>query len=158
MWGQKKPRRPARGTRIEWTQTNFDRPARNSELVPEWKDPTAQAVSTNHAIPADYQSPPEVTDTLAQSLYIGGSVVAKCDLMLGDKGVYPFAALQRFYGSPGTPVPVPKGSLLMYAGAIPTVERKNFEGRKLDVRVFKHTFITPHGRCIIHDFALIRPA
>jgi hypothetical protein len=154
-----RPTRKAKGSRIEWSGPRPVGPPKRGELIPVWKDPVIEAAVKTRATPASYQRPPEVTDELIESLVNGGAVIAKHDLMLGEKGVYPFAALQRFYGPVGAPVPVPCGSLLMYAGVLRSTERKWLDGGgHADVQVFKHTFITPHGRCIIHDFSLIRPA
>lgn len=99
-----------------------------------------------------------VTDELEACLYNGGSVIALRDLGLGPRGVYPFPALEYFYGPPGAPPAVPKGSLMMYAGLCRSTESMyvNGVGYK-NVQVYKHTFITPHGHCIIHDFSLIGP-
>lgn len=160
MWGQKKPVRRAKGTRVEWTGGKRPpRPPKKKELRPVFKDPTVAASIRNRARPASYHQPPEVTDAMEDAMVPGGAVVALCDLQLGEQGVYPFPALERFYGSPGCTVTVPRGSLLMYAGCIRTLERKWLtSGGYKDVQVFKHTFITPHGRCIIHDFTAIKPA
>lgn len=102
-----------------------------------------------------------LTVELETCMVLGGCVVAKVDLQVGyDMGVYPFHLLERSYGQPGGTVPVPKGSLLMYAGAVRCTERKwhDEHRRYVNVEVYKHTFVTPHGRCIIHDFTLIGPA
>lgn len=159
MWGQKKPRRKAKGTRIDWTSKPTELPPKKGELRPVWKNPEVEAQVKSRATPAEYQPIPEVTPELEGSLVPGGSVVAAHDLSLGERGVYPYPALVRFYGGTGGSVPVPKGSLLMYAGCLRSLERKwvPAQGRYVNVQVHKHTFITPLGRCIIHDFGLIRP-
>lgn len=164
MWGQKKPIRKARGVQVTWkdgkkpTAPPAGARPKKWELRPVFKDPTVAASIKNRPRPAGYRQPPEVSDELEAAMVPGGSVVALHDLQVGEQGVYPYPALERFYGSPGRTVPVPKGSLLMYAGCIRAVERKYFAmGGYKDVNVFKHTFITPHGRCIIHDFTLIGP-
>lgn len=144
-----------------WTGT---RPKPAAHLNPldgilVFNDPNMARAIRERAIPAGYQRPPEITDALEACLYAGGTVVALFDLGLGQRGVYPFPALERFYRHPeGTP-PVPKGSLLMYAGMLRATERMYVPsaGEYKNIQVFKHTFITPHGHCIIHDFRLIGP-
>ena len=163
MWGQKKPLRKAKTTRIAWTsRPKADEvPPKKRDLRAAWKDPETEAMARNRVEPAHYQPLPVASPELEANLVPGGSVVATRDLCLGERGVYPYPALVIFYGSPDASVPVPKGSLLMYAGELRSTERRsvrvNGEYRYVNVQVTKHTFITPHGRCIIHDFNLIRP-
>jgi hypothetical protein len=71
-----------------------------------------------------------------------------------DVGVYQFAPLEEFNGDESM-AHVPMGSLLVYAGPVYEMERQCINGRYIDVMAIKHTFITPLGRCIIHDFNLI---
>lgn len=73
-----------------------------------------------------------------------------------DRGVYRFAPLMRYRGPVGA-APIPRGSLLMYSGTVRETERKTISRKKIDVWILKHTFITPMGRCILHDFRHIRP-
>lgn len=149
------------------------RPPRRSpsELIPVWNDPMVGAAIRSHVTPASYQHPPEIDDELIEALSTCQPIAARFDLIVGqDKGVYPFFPLERFRGQPGGTVPISQGSILAYAGIVRTTERKWVDGgggfggfpfaeqRPVDVQVFKHTFITPLGRCIIHDFGLVRPA
>jgi len=157
MWGEKKPIRKARGSKIAWT--GGVKPAkkeRKSTLVAVFKDPGMKDAIRNRALPAVYREPPVVSDELEAACALGSALVAKFDMQVSfERGVYPFPPLDRFYGSPGASIPVPKGSLLVYAGPVASTERKYVGGKAIDVRVYKHTFITPYGRCIIHDFNLI---
>lgn len=89
-------------------------------------------------------------------LQVGSAVMAKRELTLGsDRGIYPFAPLELFRGAAGTS-PIPIGSLLVYTGMIRTTERKRLNGKNFDVRVMKHTFVTPLGRCIVHDLNVLQ--
>lgn len=163
MWGQKKPIRKARGTKVDWKGGKKPQPTKPKkyQMRPVFNDPTVGAAIRNRARPAGYQQPPEVSDALEAAMVPGGSVVALQDLALGEKGVYPLHALVRHWPSGGQAILIVKGSLLMYAGAVRATERKwvtiNGITTHKDVSVFKHTFITPHGHCIIHDFSLIAP-
>ena len=133
-------------------------PPRSSELRAVWK--IDQAATLNRAVPAAERPQPIVAPDLECSLVPGGSVVTTRDLMVGEKGVYPFPTLETFYGSPGgSGVVVRAGSLLMYAGTIRSTERRwvSEANRYVNLQVHKHTFITPYGRCIIHDFQFLRP-
>ena len=61
--------------------------------------------------------------------------------------------LARAFLAPGiqVPAPIPKGSLLIYAGTMQVNEVKHSarSGRNYEFKVLKHTFITPVGHCII---------
>ncbi len=163
MWGPKKARRKARGTKVAWTNGSPPpKPPRKRDRALVWKDKVVEARATApRATPANYQFPPEVSEALESAIQNGRALVAKYDMALGDLGVYPFPTLDRLWRFPNAAdiAAVSKGSLLMYAGAVRSTERKWLsEGNHADVQVVKHTFITPRGRCIIHDFSLIDPA
>lgn len=140
MWGFKKPRQPARGTAIEW------------------KDPSIGPKGTaRQHVPSRYKAPKEVPAEVIDWLVVGAPVMATCDLQLAtDRGVYPFAPLMQYRGEPGM-CPIPRGSLLMYTGTVRGTERKRISGKLLDFQVLKHTFVTPQGRCILHDLRHIKP-
>lgn len=162
MRGQRKPRRKAKASQIHWVGGKPIKQStpKKSEMVPVFNDKAFRDAIRNRVEPSDYHDPPVVNEALQACMVPGGSVVATHDLCLGERGIYPFVALERCYRSQVSQVVVSKGSLLMYAGSIQTVERAwNAQTeRYLHIQVRKHTFITPHGRCIIHDFSLIRPA
>lgn len=117
--------------------------------------------------PSNYHLPPELGNELLVALSSGAAIMAAHDLGPGpDKGAYPFSPLEVFRGPVGVPVPIPLGSILVYAGVVRASEHMlsneqtwhTKQHRSLSIQVLKHTFITPIGRCIIHDFSLIRPA
>lgn len=132
---------------------------------PEWNDAITGPIAALAAAPAYYREPSPIPLDVAAVLDVGGAVVAAFDLCLSpDRGVYPFAPLVRYFGDPANP-PIKQGSLLMYTGQIRVTERRprpnagfHSNNKDLTVRVMKHTFITPMGRCIVHDLDLLRPA
>lgn len=151
---------PLRKGKVQWTAARPKPPPHlQSRGRPVFNDPNMLKAIRGRPRPVGYHQPPELSDELEACMYTGGCVVALRDLGLGERGVYPFPALELFYGQPGCLPAVPKGSLLMYAGLVRSTERMYVEGLgHKDVQVYKHTFITPHGHCIIHDFCLIGPA
>ena len=128
-----------------------------SDTTIEWKDPQTGPISSRRMIPAKYQAPVALkNDKILDALVIGHPVMAKFDMKISaDRGVYPFASLEKYSSDDGK-APVPKGSLLMYAGPVRTSERKVIAGVQHEVRVIKHTFVTPVGRCIVHDLNALK--
>jgi hypothetical protein len=151
---------PLQCGKVQWTAPKPKPPPHlQSRGRPVFNDPNMLKAIRGRPRPVGYHQPPELSNELEACMYTGGCVVALQDLGLGERGVYPFPALELFYGQPGSPPAVPKGSLLMYAGMVRSTERMYIDGLgRKDVQVYKHTFITPHGHCIIHDFGLIGPA
>jgi len=123
----------------------------------EWKDPQTGPISSKRAIPAPYKAPVSLKNNeIASALVTGHPVMAKFDMKIStERGVYPFAPLEKYHGDDGK-APVPKGSLLMYSGPVRVSERKVISGVPHEVRVVKHTFITPVGRCIVHDLNVLK--
>jgi len=122
-----------------------------------WKDPLLGAASVARVAPAGYVATPNEGIWANTKLTLGMPVIAMIDLQVSqERGTYKFAPIERFWGEPGM-APVPKGSLLMYAGTIRATERGRINGKTCDVQVIKHTFVTPVGRCIVHDLALVGP-
>lgn len=121
----------------------------------EWKDAPAGSTCARQAFPARYKEPPNLDPRIAAKFVVGVAVMASKALGLArDVGVYQFAPLEEFDGDESM-AHVPMGSLLAYAGPVYEMERQYVNGRYVDVAAIKHTFITPLGRCIIHDFNLI---
>lgn len=149
--------KPARGTKIEWKKA--------SKLTPgsvEWKDQTIGRSGTarKYRHPR-YQATTAPTEELINLLVPGAPVMAICDLQLAEnRGTYPIALLERYHGNPGAST-MPKGTLLMYSGTIRVTEQKRVinlqKFANVDVQVKKHTFITPHGICILSDLQLVAP-
>jgi len=107
--------------------------------------------------PAGYKKAPNLDPAIAAQFAVGRPVLAARALILSrDRGTYDFAPLEPFYGDPVEEAHIPEGSLLVYTGEIRQQERMWINGKTRDVAAVKHTFITPFGRCIIHDFDLIR--
>lgn len=139
MWSRK-PKRQAKGTQIEW------------------KDPNVGPKGTaRQHIPNRFVAPKAISEDVIDFLRIGAPVMVTIDMELAkDRGVYPFSPLMRYNGEPGK-APIPRGSLLMYAGTVRATERKRIQNKTIDIWVLKHTFVTPLGRCILHDLRYIQP-
>lgn len=121
----------------------------------EWTDAPAGSSCARRVFPARYKEPPNVDPKIAERFVVGVPVMAARELGLShDRGTYQFAPLDEFDGEEGE-VHVAKGTLMVYAGPVYEQERQYVNGRYVDVNAIKHTFITPLGRCIIHDFNLI---
>jgi hypothetical protein len=149
MRGRQPKRKPTRA--IKWTV----KPKPDGAV--QWND-GAPTSAHKPARPTRYMMPRAIKLDLAPALVIGGAMVARFDLGLArDKGVYEFAPLERYRGAPGG-CSIPRGSLLMYTGMVRCTERKRIKGKKLKLQVMKHTFITPLGRCIVHNLNLLGPA
>ena len=132
------------------------RRAKDTEIV--WKDPLYAAAITKRTVPARYEPPVVLrSDEVLNALVTGHAVMTKVDMRVSDnRGTYPFAHLEHCRKDPDHPAPIPKGSLLMYAGPIRTTERKKVNGTVHIVSVVKHTFITSLGRCIIHNLNVLK--
>jgi len=135
-----------------WCQKSYRKKARGTDI--EWKSQDASIIAKS--VPAAKYRKPKVFLDPMFDLTVGAAVMTKRDLMLGlDRGIYPFAPLELFKGARGTG-PIPIGTLLVYAGMIRTTERKKLKGKVFNVKVMKHTFITPVGRCIVHDINVLQ--
>lgn len=165
MWGTKKPTKPVKGTIVWKNFVQTEHPKKALTLV--WKNRDIEARITNLPRPTKLEKLPQASEKLVERLTVGHYVFVFHDLQFGAKGLHPFATLEKYRASRRTPVGVviPKGTMIIYAGTIDSIEgrrprseleRLNFKGRTLRVSVVKHTFITSVGRCIISDFALIR--
>lgn len=151
MYGALRPRRSrVRKPRIMWND-----PVTGPAEVVARKAFSSKDLPT---APPLYQPSREASQAVNDSLVIGGAVVTQYSMTPETEAFnrigYPYPPLVRWEGN--TPSRVPAGSLLMYAGGVRCTERKFVNGGVLDVRVIKHTFITPMGRCIVHDLSLLR--
>lgn len=121
----------------------------------EWTDAPAGSTCARQVFPARYKEPPNVDPKIAERFVVGAPVMASRALGLSrDKGTYEFVPLEEFEGEEDEQH-VAKGALMVYAGPVYQQERQYVNGRYVDVMAIKHTFVTPMGRCIIHDFNLI---
>ena len=159
MWGQKRPRKRASGTKIEWTSRPdlAALPPKRNALRASFNDPQVEAGLKNGPRPVIYRPDTFISPETQKRLVNGAGFIAARDLCAGERGVYPYVPLVLSMVPPEGTVLVPRGSLLMYAGSVRSVERKWVQSalREVDVQVTKHTFITPFGRCIIHDLNLV---
>lgn len=157
-----RPRKRAKGTKVVWTAKPLaeELPAKKREKPASWKtqDAAAAQATRTTARPASYHGPSNPAPELVAALVPGGAVITNKDMCLGLRGTYPFPTLILQITPP--PAAVSAGALLMYAGSIRTVETAWVESQKtyVNVNVIKHTFITPLGRCIIHDLDMLDPA
>lgn len=89
-------------------------------------------------------------DGLDGWLYNGALWIAECPLVPGHQPPIPLPYLTRGYDYPGSPVacPIPKGSILMYTGAIHVDERGAFDRQ---FRIWRHTFLASGVRYIVTD-------
>lgn len=121
-----------------------------------WTNPPPENSYARKTFPARYKKPRGIDDIDPSTFTIGAAVLAALPLMLAsDKGMYSFNPLEPFYGE-DSEAPIREGTVLIYSGPVYETERCITNGKVLDASVVKHTFITPLGRCIIHDFSLIR--
>jgi hypothetical protein len=162
-WKNKEENNFLQKGRVQWSGPPCPKPPPSwVRGRPVFNEPSA--APKNLARPDLYHEPPIITPELEACLVIGGSVIAKFDMQVGYKGVYPFLPLERYDGKSKSTAAVPAGSLLVYAGTVRCTEamfyaEQHKHKKYANVEVLKHTFITPSfGRCIIHDFSLIAPA
>lgn len=150
---------------VQWTAPSAKddvdasrRQARRAHLRPdvEWVGaPKGTSLRRQH-FPAGYKKPPNVDPAIAAQFIVGRPVMAAQALTMSqDRGTYDFAPLEPFSGEEGE-AHIPTGSLLIYTGEVRQLERMWIGGKNCDVYAVKHTFITAFGRCIIHDFDLIK--
>ncbi len=151
----------ASASKVHWTvpgaKEAVDEQRNRARLKPDinWSSPEGGSSRRQH-FPASYREPPNVDPTIAEQFVVGRPVMAARDLTMSrDQGTYQFAPLETFVGE-SDQAHIPKGSLLIYTGAVRQEERIYVNSKARDVSVLKHTFITPMGRCIIHDFNLIQ--
>ena len=162
MWRSKQTAKKARGTTVEWknedvkqSAVDLHRAAAQAKRKPDiaWKDAPQGSSCARQVFPERYREPPNLDPRVAERFIVGVPVMAACALAPArQRGVYQFVPLEPFEGDESE-APVPIGSLLVYAG--PVYEMERFRGQR-DVAAIKHTFIPPMGRCIIHDFNLIK--
>lgn len=140
MWGQKKPRKKARGTRVQWVSKPGETPERVLHT------------------PAFVDSAPPPWD-VREELVIGRPFVTRTALKADRLNApsYPFMPLELVY-SHTCETAIGPGSLMVYAGPVRVTESKFFRDRYRDVKVMKHTFVTPIGRCIVHHLVSLSPA
>jgi hypothetical protein len=133
MFGRKKPWKMAEDTKIVW------------------QDP--QAAAAPNPRPVKYHAPVAPDPELMPAFIVGRPVMTKHAFVISpQRGIYPFPVLERARRSnAGSHIAVPVGSLLVYTGAIRTSESKRLKGKIHEMRVIKHTFLVPCGRCIVHD-------
>lgn len=124
-----------------------------------WKDAITGIASVSRPRPTRYAPLKEADADTLSSMAIGTAVTCRHNVMCATEprllGAYPFPPLVRCYAGSELS-PIPRGSLLVYAGHVRTLERKRVHGKSLDVSVIKHTFITPQGRCIVNDLSLLQ--
>lgn len=150
------------GSKVQWTAPGAQQGVadlkKQARAKPEidWVDaPKGTSMRREH-FPSMYKEPPNLDPAIAAQFVIGHPVMAARPLTMSlDRGTYDFAPLETFYGGEDE-AHIPVGSLLVYTGEVRQTERMYVNGKFRDVSVVKHTFITPMGRCIIHDFNLIR--
>jgi len=133
-----------------WWNKKQDKRRKNSKTI--WNGSTPPPKPKQ---PAKYVPSGEVIAPIVSSFEVGRAIITKVPFVpvpFKEIGVYPFPVLMVAKNAPESEVTeVPAGSLLVYTGQIRTIERTKVDGHNREFSVLKHTFVTPIGRCIIHD-------
>lgn len=130
-----------------------------------WKKQDPGVVIAKRIVPAAYVPPSTAVNDNPSMMPQPGSAAMIIDGLnvAADVGVHPFPCLEkprsRYKRAKTAFVPsfaIQPGTLVVYAGEVRSTESKRYRGKVHNVSVIKHTFITPAGRCIIHDLTTIR--
>lgn len=143
MWGQKKARRKAKGSRVTWV-----------------KEPPQVARARQPQAPPFVPSAPPSWDP-AEELVVGRAFVTTSPLTVDHTyaASYPFPALDTDLSFAATEyASVKHSSLIVYAGSVRVTESRWLREAYRDVEAVKHMFVTPIGMCIVHHLISMVPA
>jgi hypothetical protein len=128
---------------------------RKNDIV--WVTPNAATNVALKKIPERYIDPIKTphSDAVRAKLMMFAPFITIYDMHLIPDG-YQFPVLDTGLGKQGKQIRVPAGTIIMYAGNVPAIERVRIGKETKDVDVMKHTFIVPNvGRVIIHSLDAI---